>query len=252
MKGSTFLVLMFLLPVLSAAQEHCDPSLSPRVEHPNQYRLIGDRCEGIYFQPVNSTSLTMVSLTDSFENYDLGAGSPLVVEWSSPPSSQNIKLRATSLLPELYYRMDSERLPPETSYRWAIVMLNRLGVERQYLGVIGWTQTPLASGKRVYTPLRIGQHAPTVGDGNYQLRLVPGRELRSVQISLAEVDEEGEPTIYFLEDHLLDRNVYGAGSPFVIALKGFPSAGVYLVEIGAVLRQGGTTDLKFWMYHPGP
>jgi hypothetical protein len=57
--------------LVSAQQSPCDPNLTQLGQNPQGYRLRGDRCEGIYIQPVSgSTTLLVASFTEFFEDFD--------------------------------------------------------------------------------------------------------------------------------------------------------------------------------------
>src|SRR5687768_7415532 len=78
------------------AQVTCDPAL-PAIKDGNLgYRDRGDRCEGLYINPVSSTTLFVASFTEHFENFEK-AGNTLLIEWDKPPTSNDIHLRAQGI-----------------------------------------------------------------------------------------------------------------------------------------------------------
>ena len=156
------IALLFLLfsqffgPVF-AQQDPCDPDLEQSVTDQLGYRLRGDRCEGRYIQEVGSTILFAVSLTESFEEYDLTSGKDLIVEWTTP-TAHDVHLRAQGLRHRLYYRMDTIRPPEKTSYPWPTDILASLEIPHDDVGVVGWmTYTMSGTERKVYLPLRISQ-----------------------------------------------------------------------------------------------
>jgi hypothetical protein len=97
----------------SGADSPCDPALKPPEAHPLGYRSRGDRCEGVYIQPVAGTTMAVTSFNQGFSEYDLQSGQPLTLAWV-PLGEGVVHLRGVSTKRRLYYRMDSE-LRGETS-----------------------------------------------------------------------------------------------------------------------------------------
>lgn len=95
---------------LARAQGPCDPQLIQPQTNPYEYRLRGDRREGIYVQQVGGTPLTIASWTESVEDYDLASSRPLTVEWDAPENIA-VNLRAEALRHRFYYRMDAATRP---------------------------------------------------------------------------------------------------------------------------------------------
>lgn len=93
--GNVFLVF--------AQEDFCNQNLM-NPDDPLGYKLRTDCCEGKYVQDVDSTILRMVSLTESFEDYDLNSNRELTVEWAVP-KAQRVNLRAQRLQPPFYYRI---------------------------------------------------------------------------------------------------------------------------------------------------
>ena len=240
------------LPIMVSAQEsYCDPHLNAARGHPYEYRIRGDRCEGIYIEEVSSTTLMVVSLTESFEEYDLASGKELLVKWTAPGNG-SIRLRASSLKHKLYYRMDTVRPPADTSYLWPLPILAALNIPKKDIGVVGWTQYAVGDTKRsVYVPLRLSQQREPGRLGNYQLVLLPGRELTEVFVSLVAMGADGRPKSYLRNEEPLQYGYYPAGRGIMIPLAGLETAGIYYLEIGARLRGGGSTAAELWFYHPG-
>src|ERR1700752_3824995 len=83
------IVAAFLLPCLVAApQNPFDPNLKEIVQNPQGYQVRGDRCEGLYVQPVSGTSsLLVASFTEYFEDFDPSSIDKLSLEWSYPATT---------------------------------------------------------------------------------------------------------------------------------------------------------------------
>jgi hypothetical protein len=127
---------LLLFALVTAQENHCDRDLNAPAGHPYGYRLRGDRCEGIYVQEVNCTTLRVASLIESFEDYDPASGKDLLVQWPAFGHS-DIRLRTQSLKRRLYYRMDTVRPPGSTSYTWPSHFLAALKISKRELGIMG-------------------------------------------------------------------------------------------------------------------
>src|SRR5277367_2529290 len=142
--------------LLRAQQNPCDPNLAQLGQNPEGYRLRGDRCEGIYIEPVSgSTTLLIASFTAVFEEFDPRVD--LRVEWSSP-ADLPIHLRAYGLREKLYYQMDANVSANATTYLWPAGVLEGLRLSKQDIGVVGYTEYKIGGENRtLYVPLQIRQ-----------------------------------------------------------------------------------------------
>ncbi len=235
--------------LLDAQQNPCDPNLTQLGQNPEGYRLRGDRCEGIYFQPVSgSTTLLVASFTEFFEDFD--PRDKLSVEWSSPVETP-IHLRAYGLREKLYYQMDAIVAAGVAAYLWPAGVLNALHLSKQDIGVVGYTEYKVGGENRtLYVPLRIWQKEQKRSRG-YQLVLLPGSELKEVYLSLARVGADGQPHSYLISDQALGKSYYPAERGILIELPSLKTPGVYYVEIGATSRYGGPMTQRLWFYGAG-
>ena len=249
--GTVGLQSVGLQSIAGAAESPCDVSL-PQVEsNPYGYRLRGDRCEGVYAREVGA-SLTLASLTESFQDYDAGSGRPLVVEWSKAPGDAGVHLRAVALRRRLYYRMDTVRPAATTSYEWSPGLLAALGVARVDLGVLGFARVRVGATERsVYVPLRIAQQSKPARARGYSLVVVPGVELAEVFVSVAAVGADGRPGSFLRDGQPLGYGSYPAERAVEIPISGLPAPGIYYLEVGAKRRTGETLSLAVWLYHAG-
>lgn len=247
-----FLLLLELgLPIYASVQErHCDPTLYKDENNLFVYRLRQDRCEGIYIKEVSmKKALAIVSLTQSFENYDLTSGKDLSVNWTAPTSG-SIRLRAQGVKPRLYYRMDTVRPPGESSFSWPLNILSALNIARKDIGVLGWTRLPVGETERtVYMPLRIHQQRNITQSSNYQLVILPGLELIEVYISLAIVGMNGNPRVFLKDAEALEYGYYPAERGIAVPISGLKETGIYFIEVGATMRGGGSSAIELWFYH---
>jgi hypothetical protein len=145
-----------LAALLPAQNQPCDPQLKQASEDPNGYRSRGDRCEGVYFRGVGSTTLLIASLTESVEDFDVTTGKPLLIEWSAPEGAE-VHIRARALRHRLYYQMDTVRPPGSGSYTWATSLLAKFNLRRNELSWLAWTsRAPGGAAQDVYVPRLLG------------------------------------------------------------------------------------------------
>ena len=253
--STLFAIILFLWAgIIALAQDSpCDPGLNQTIGDPNGYRLRGDRCEGIYIKEVaGSSTLVVVSMTESFEQYDATSGKSLYVEWPAL-GNERVWLRAYSLRRKLYYRMDAFRPPGSARYMWPSGTLDALGIEKKDLGIVGWTPYTVGNAKRdVYLPLRITQQDGLIGGfKNYKVLLLSSVELEKVFISLVSLDFNGRPDTFIRRDEELGYGYYPPDRPIDISISGMRKPGIYHLEIGATLRTGGSAATELWFYHSG-
>lgn len=233
------------------AQNHCDPSLPLHTDSPLSYRNQGSRCEGIYIKEVGSTTLLIVSLIESFEEYDLTSSKALIIEWDKPSVNSPVHLRAQGLKRRLYYRMDSYQPLESRSYSWPIDVLSSIKVLKKDIGVVGVTEYSQGQKKQVvYLPLRISQTSKALRTNNYKLVLLPGVELTEVFISIARMGTDWHQEKFIKEGEKLGYGYYPAERGIEIPISGLKETGIYYLEIGATLRSGGTSTIELLFYYP--
>jgi hypothetical protein len=235
-----------------AAENPCDPALPPLESNPYGYRLRGDRCEGLYAREVGAASLALVSLTETFADYDARSGRPLIVEWSPPARDTAIHLRAVGLRRRLYYRMDAIRPAGTTAYEWSPGLLSALGITRPELGIVGSARLRVGALERtVYLPVRVAQQSRPPRGRAHALLVMPGAEASEVFVSIAPVGADGRPLAFLRDGQPLGHGYYPAERGVEIPLTGLPAPGIYYVEIAATFRAGETASLALWLQHPG-
>ena len=242
--------LAFHVASASAQDGVCDPLLENRVAGPWAYSQREDRCEGLYVEQVSGEALAIVSFTSAFDDFDLGTGKPLVVEWTAPGAGE-LHLRARSLEPKIYYRMDSRRPAEAESFRWPLEVLAGVGIERTSLGVLGSIQRPLAGKvRRVLVALRIRQGGGASAEDSYELLIRPGVELREVYLSVAAVSDNGMEDHYLVDEKPLNFGFYPAERAFAVPLPALPRAGLYYISIAAELTGGADATVAAYFLHP--
>jgi hypothetical protein len=250
--GSLLAALLFVQNpscVGKTAQGPCDSNLTQLGQNPNGYRLRGDRCEGVYVEPVSgSAALLVASFTEFFEDFDPSSLGDLSVEWSSPGET-SIHLRAYALREKLYYQMDAVVAPGKATYVWPGDVLNALRLSKHDIGVVAFTEHRVGAVNRtLYVPLRIRQKMQE-RRASYQLVLVPGSELKEVFLSLAQVGTDGQPRAFLISDRPLGKGYYPAERGILIDIPALKTPGIYYLEVGATNRYGGLTTQRMWFYH---
>jgi hypothetical protein len=246
---STLIVALAVSGPLVAQGPHCDHDLNPSTTNPLGYRLRGERCEGVYIQDVAATALKLVSFTESYEDFDASLPRPLLVDWT-PPASSPVHLRAQSLRTRLYYRMDSDRPAGSASFSWPADVLAALQLRKPDLGVLAWTTRRIGNTDRtVLEPLRVRQRVPSM-PGSYRVVVVPGVQVDEIFVSVAPLKPNGDTGAYVIDKQPQSFGYYPAGRPTVITVAPPSPAGIYRLELGATLTQGGTSALTTYFSRP--
>ena len=244
----TLLLLFYFMPMF--AQSPCDPALPGIKEGALGYRDRGDRCEGLYINPVSNTTMFVASFTEQFENYD-NTGNTILIEWDKPPADKEIHLRAQGIKPRLYYRMDASKSGTNTFFAWPVGVLATLNIRKNDIGVTGKIKLPVGNTERyVHLPLRIRMQGEAKRAGSYKLILVPGIQLTEIYISLASVGADGNPQLFLRTDEALGYGYYPAERPVEIPIATPKNKGIYYVKLGAKIKSGGTKAVEFWFYNP--
>jgi hypothetical protein len=233
-----------------AAAGPCDPSLTPIVGDPNGYRLRGDRCEGVYLQPLKgSAALMIASFTEAYLEFDARARPTLTLEWTSLEDSGPTRLRAHSLRAREYYRMDAERPVGTGSYSWPTTILGNLSLSRKSLGILAWNEVKVdQSDKRIHVPLRVGA-TPLLRSAQYDLVVIADVELTEIFLTLSLVNQDGQTREVYLKRQPLGYGYYPARQGIKIPISRLNRAGLHRLELGATQRDGASATAEFWFYH---
>ena len=248
---NTILAGLAALLVLQTAAPPCDPRLVTPGNDPNGYRLRGDRCEGLYVQPIaGSASLLVASFVAAFADFDARRVVDLRLDWTPASPFQPTFIRAYGLRRRQYYRMDTARAPGVRSFTWPATILGNLSLSRQFLGIVAWNEMDVgAQPRRVYVPLRIGAGAAVAG--GYELALVPSVELTEVYVSVAAVDGDGRTQRSYVQRRPLGFGYYPAQEPIRIPVAGLEQAGLHRIDIAVTQRDGGSANAEVWFVHAG-
>ena len=237
----------------AAPRIDCDSLVKTQATDPLRYRQRGDRCEGVYGQNVaGSSALRVASLVESLEAFDDTSAQPLRVEWTPPPG-EPVTLRASSMRPGLYDRMETTHAIAASSFEWPADVRRPLRISSADVGVTGTASMSIGGTRReVLVPLRISQRRAPVRTASYRLTLWPTIGLGEVFVTVAATDSAGTPTRYLQRDAKLGYGVYPADRPIVVRLPALTQPGVYLVRVAATREGSGGVTRSALLYHAGP
>ena len=252
--ATLFLILLFLTiwPVgLHAGDNLCDTDLFKSINFNDKlgYYPRDSRCEGRYIRKTG-THMLVVSLTESYENYDIKSKKELNVEWT-PPQKETVWLRAYGIGPNLYYRMDTSVPSGNNHYRWPTDIISALRISRNKLGVVGWMNVPVDGElQRIYLPLRIWQHQAGQSSGSYEVILQSDSRLSEVYYSLTKSKTGNQPDQIIIDGKPLSYGNYAPRQSIKFKLSGLGESGVYHLEITANQISGVAADpVEIWFYH---
>jgi len=70
-------------------------------------------------------------------------------------------------------------------------------------------------------------------------------------VTLAYLGADGRPDLYIKRDAPLGYGYYPAEQGIVVFVPELPRSGIYSVEVGAILKDGGSSTTSFLFYHAG-
>jgi hypothetical protein len=239
---------------VAAAPTHCDPSLAPSTNHPYRYMERGDRCEGVFIQPVGGTMLSLLSFTAPIGQIELEPGRPLLLAWPGPPGTRDVQLRARSMQRRLFYRMDTSVRAGDTHYRWPTEGLVAVRLARADLGLVGFTRMTIGDAEQeVLLPLSASQSSSSRATPSaYTLLLRPAVGLSELFVGVTPLGPDGRAAQGVAPGRELGYGLYPADAVIEVPIASPRERGLYAVQIGARLRGGGSTTLQFLFYQPGP
>ena len=103
----------------------------------------------------------------------------------------------------------------------------------------------------VFIPLRIRQQGGAVFSDSYKVVILPGVKLNEVYVSLAYINEDGRVGKFIWDEKPLEYGFYPAERKIEIPISSLEKRGIYYLEIGADLSDGGTSSTELWFWHPG-
>lgn len=244
-------------PSAPAHEQPCDASLAPERGSAFAYRLRGDRCEGLYMRDVTSTSLRVVSFTEIVEDFDARSGEDLLLRWPAFGDGDT-HVRAQSLRPRHYYRMDRVFPAGTTRYSWPVDQLAAHDLKKDELALLVWTRHTV--GDEVYDaylPVRVQQRTeanPMDSSSVYTVILMADVDLFEVKYSLCGAEPDVRPEACVRPTRLLqERGYYPAGRGITISIpvSELEAGRVYLLTVGATRKDGGSASTARRLVHLG-
>lgn len=240
-------VLVILLCVgpgtFAAAQDSaCDPNLKQEAQ-PQGYRQRGDRCEGYFIQPVAGGRLDIQSFAQT-RRIDVAGKSELTLDWPSF-GKESVQLRAYSLSPKEYYRMDTIRPSGQTSYAWPVAIPASRNLA---IGLVSWTKALVGSSREsVYLPVSVAG----ASSGTYTITLVPSATADQVYVTIAALNPDGSRGRVLRNREPLNLGYYPAFRSIPVNLPP-PPAGLYRADFAASWENGSSATAGMYFYSAGP
>jgi hypothetical protein len=217
-----------------------------------------DRCEGRYAGR-RSGALSVRTFTALFEEFRLDLGQPLTIRWETPAlaTSGRVRLLAQGVVRRLFYRMDSERAITDASFSWPLDILEGLRLERDHVGVLGFTHVPLKeTERRVYLPLRITQEDVAKASSSYQVGVWTESRLDAVYMHLAPLTWDGDVGDFLPSWNRRERLHVPVPAErlftITIPVADLPAPGLYVMRISALIAGGGASVTEFHFLHSIP
>jgi hypothetical protein len=208
----------------------------------------------VYVRLVGGTTLNLLSFTATFGAIDPKAGPPVVIEWPSAQVTAEVRLRAVTTRRHLYYRMDTSVRAGTARYRWPTDVLAAVGLSRPDIGLIGWIRQTIGGiEEEVLLPLSVGQgNAPgPAGRETYTLLVQPAAQLSELFVTVKRLATDAGAERLVQPTHELGYGYYPADEAIEIPIEAPAEPGVYAAQLGAKLRGGGVSTLRFLFRAPG-
>jgi hypothetical protein len=244
------LALILVGPILHAEpHDFCDPGLR-QVSGADGYQMRGDRCEGLYAQPLSATTdLQVVGLYRMDERIALESNRAVQLAWHAGDSHSPIHLRIYSLNPRVYYRMDALRPAGTQSYSWSPDVARSVGLSLQELGFISWIEGADAQSQPVYLPLTVGNGDPSAQ--SVRVLAISQQRLTEVYVTVASLLSDGQPNQYIDKERPLQRGFYPPERPITVVLSELSGEGLYVMELGATFGSNDSAATSVLFYSAG-
>jgi hypothetical protein len=137
----------------------------------------------------------------------------------------------------------------EGVYRWPTDVLASVGLGRDDLGLVAWTDLPGPGGasRSVFLPLRAGVGA-TKGKDGYEVSVIPSVKLSEIRVTVSRLDDKGDVVV---QDKELGFGYYPPALPTVFSTGKLGPAGFYRLVITAIPKSGLSVVKDIELYHAG-
>jgi hypothetical protein len=249
-------ITFVVLGSLSLAQTStgpCDPLLKNKEDkqNPNGYRSRGDRCEGVFVKDVvGGGSILLASYSSTLEGLDPEYGKTVEIEWRALGNGP-LHIRAYSMRRRLYYQMDTIQPSSSMVYVWPSDILASYSLRPPDLGIVGWTSYSVGNrDKEVYVPLAVRRHKSDPFGDSYELVLWSPVDITEVYVTIAQLGKSGQSQNVVKDGVPLHYGYYPAERGISVPLPQGLKSGIYFIEIGADIQNGGSAASQFWIYCP--
>lgn len=144
--------------------------------------------------------------------------------------------------------MDAAPRAGHSEYLWDTSLITSFHLEQKELGILAWSDAHIGGvDRQLYLPVGVDekQNGPATSG---EVILVPGAELREVYLTLALLKPDGSPSEYLAKDKPLHYGYYPSERGAAVSLPSWKSTGIYLLELGAELANGGVSTQRIWFY----
>jgi hypothetical protein len=193
-------------PLVSAASR-CPGDVKPASDAAVAYADRGDRCEGLYQQPVAaSAKLQIIGAHRNRPIFDAGSGVPILVS-AITAGAGDLKLRILSTKPQLYYRLDAS-LDSKGQFLWKrnIVDDVRVGLKPADIAALICAGSCEKSSPTIY-PAALTEKATQSVDG-ITIRMRAALDLKELLVT---VESGGAPLPNFNKKNVLDMGALPGG-----------------------------------------
>ena len=229
-------------PFVAAQSTSCDPNLKQEAQ-PQGYRQRGDRCEGYFIQPVAGGRLDIQSFAQA-RRIDVAGKSELTLGWPAF-GSETVQVRAYSLSPKEYYRMDTVRPSGQTSYTWPVAIPASRNLA---IGLMSWTKALVGSSREtVYLPVSVAG----ASSATYTITLIPSVTAEQVYVTIGAVNADGSRGRVLRSREPLNLGYYPAFRSIAVNLPALP-AGLYRADFAASWENGSSATTGMYFYSAGP
>ena len=157
-------------------------------------------------------------------------------------------IRIFGLRYRFYYRMDTSQPLISGVYHWPTDLLLSNRLQTSELGLTATMQTLVQNKmQEVYVPLSTSS---SEGGSQSTVRVAMALPSRSTKmyLTVARVGAEGRLETPLLNGRPDPRSYYPDNQPSTLQLPPMPQPGIYSIQIGADLADGGSVSTAFWLY----
>lgn len=236
---SLYLVItcvFFIITTGSAAAQHCDASIQGVSDHPFGYRIRGDRCEGIYWEPRSDIGvIALVSLVTLPKKLSSTPAGQIKLYWKTPSfaSSTQQHVRASSLSDKIFYRLDADRPTTSQSFAWPLKIIKKIELPLDEIGFLVMSNLQIgAIGWQAYIPVSVSQPVEQGIHPQIEMILVSDSIVKDISWRRYKLSDDGTPSS-LLDKGLIEETFY-SGELIKVILPARSDTLASYIEINAV------------------